>query len=213
MSKGNDNIFSVSVIKQTKKEFREDIKNAFLGSPELKKEIQKTLQQANRRIQNIENSKLASPALKAVYAERGTNKGYSVFSVSGLNPNNTSDWELMKYEYGRALSFLNNPTSTATGARQYIKYQAKRLNDIPFESANKIVDLATNPQIDQYGNVNIFHYQNILDNLKSDLMETERNYVEDSNEYAKELETRLKQAIDNTVNKLYEQLSFLDRFF
>lgn len=213
MSKKNGNIFSVSVIKQTKKEFREDIRDAFKGSPELKKEIQKTLQQANRRIQNIEKAKLASPALKAVYAERGSNKGYSVFTISGLNPTNTSDWDLMKYEYGRALAFLNNPTSTATGARQYIKYQAERLNDIPFESANKIVDLATNPQIDHYGNVNIFHYQNILDNLKGDLMETEEDFAKDSNEYAKELESRLQQAIDETANKLYDQLSFLDRFF
>ncbi len=213
MSRENGNIFSISVIKQSKKEFREDIKDAFKGSSELKKEIQKTLQQANRRIQNIEKARLASPALKAVYAERGANKGYSVFSISRLNPDNPNDWELMKYEYGRALAFLNNPTSTATGARQYIKYQAERLNDIPFESANKIVDLATNPQIDQYGNVNIFHYQNILDNLKSDLIETESDYAKDSNEYAKELESKLQQAIDETTNKLYDQLSFLDRFF
>ena len=179
----------------------------------MKKEIQKTLQQANRRIQNIENARLASPALKAVYAERGTNRGYSVFSISKLNPKNSSDWDLMKYEYGRALAFLNNPTSSATGARQYIKYQATRLNNIPFESANKIVDLATNPQIDQYGNVNIFHYQNILDNLKSDLMETESDFDKDSSEYAKELESKLQQAIDETANKLYEQISFLDRFY
>ena len=44
-------------------------------------------------------------------------------------------------------------------------------------------------------------------------METESDYAKDPNEYAKELETKLQQAIDETANKLYDQLSFLDRFF
>src|SRR5574344_2896296 len=130
-------IFSKSVIKAINKPFSELIRASALGSPELKREINRTLQQANRRIQNIQKAGLASPAVKAVYAERGKKDSFTYFSTRGLNPQNSTDWELIKYEYGRALSFLNNPTSTATGARQYIKYQADELN-IPFESANKI---------------------------------------------------------------------------
>ena len=163
-----NNIFSPSVIKAINKILNENIVNAVLGSPDLKKEINKTLQQANRRIQNIENAGLASPAVKAVIAERGK-KDYTYFSVANLDASNPIDWEQMKYEYGRAMSFLNNPTSTATGARQYIRYQARELNNIPFESANKIVDLATSPTIDEYGNVNIFSYGTILDKYKNDI--------------------------------------------
>ena len=160
-------IFSKSVIKAINKPFSEMIRAAALGSPELKREINKTLQQANRRIQNIQKAGLASPAVKAIIAEKGK-KDYTYFSIANLDLTNYIDWEQAKYEYGRALSFLNNPTSTATGARQYITYQARELN-IPFMSANKIVDLATSPSIDEYGNVNIFSYGTVLERFKSDV--------------------------------------------
>lgn len=204
-------IFSVSVIKSTDKQFKEEIKDAILGNADFKKEINRILQQANRRIQNIENANLASPAVKAVYAERGKKNSFTYFSTRGLNPQNTTDWELMKYEYGRALAFLNNPTSTATGARQYIKYQAKELN-IPFESANKIVDLATNPNIDEYGNVNIFSYHEILDRFKGDVFSTGRDIEQNGKEYAKQLEDLLQDAInkiDNDADNLIDR--FIDR--
>ena len=90
-----NNIFSPSVIKAINKILNENIVNAVLGSPDLKKEINKTLQQANRRIQNIENAGLASPAVKAVIAERGK-KDYTYFSVANLDASNPIDWEQMK---------------------------------------------------------------------------------------------------------------------
>ena len=74
------NIFSSSVIKAINKPFNEIIRAAALGSPQLKREINKTLQQANRRIQNIQNAGLASPAVKAVIAERGK-KDYTYFHI------------------------------------------------------------------------------------------------------------------------------------
>ena len=205
-------IFSVSVIKSTDRQFKEEIKDAILGNADFKKEINKILQQANRRIQNIEKANLASPALKAVYAERGKKNSFTYFSTRGLNPQNSTDWEMMKYEYGRALAFLNNPTSTATGARQYIKFQAKELN-IPFESANKIVDLATSPNIDDYGNVNIFSYHEILDRFKNDVFSTGRDIEQNGKEYAKQLEEVLQDAInkiDNDADNLVDR--FINRF-
>lgn len=202
-------IFSKSVIKSINKPLNEEITNAVIGSTGLKKLVNKVLQQANRRIQNIENAGLASPAVKAIYSERGK-KNYTYFSTSGLNPNNPNDWEVIKYEYGRAMSFLNNPTSTATGARQYIKYQATQLNNIPFESANKIVDLATSPTIDEYGNVNIFSYGEILDTFKNDVMQTENDLEKNAERYAENLESQLQ----NVINTISTSLNggFLDRF-
>lgn len=205
----SNSIFSVTVIKSTDKKFKEEIRDAILGSAVYKKEINKILQQANRRIQNIENAGLASPALKAVYAERGKKNSFTYFSIAGLNPQNKTDWELMKYEYGRAVAFLNNPTSTATGARQYIKYQATELN-VPFETANEIVDLATDPSIDEQGNVNIFSYREILDSFRDDVFSTGRDMKENGKEYAKQLEEDLK----DTINKTYKDVdNFLSRFF
>lgn len=203
------NIFTASVIKSINKPLNQDITNAVIGSKGLKTLVNRVLQQANRRIQNIEKAGLASPAVKAVYSERGK-KNYTYFSTSGLNPLDPSDWEMIKYEYGRAMSFINNPTSTATGARQYIKYQARQLNNIPFESANKIVDIATEPTIDEYGNVNIFSYGDILDTYKSDVMSTELEMVKNSKEYVENLESQLR----NVINTISASLNggFLDRF-
>lgn len=202
-------IFSKSVIKAINKPFSELIRAAALGSPQLKKEINKTLQQANRRIQNIQKAGLASPAVKAVIAEKGK-KNYTYFSIAKLDLNNYIDWEQAKYEYGRALSFLNNPTSTATGARQYIAYQARELNNIPFLSANKIIDIATDPTIDEYGNVNIFSYGSLLEKFKSDVSIVKDSMKENAEELAQELESKLQAEIDRLANS---GENFLDRFF
>lgn len=202
-------IFSKSVIKAINKPFSEMIRAAALGSPELKREINKTLQQANRRIQNVQKAGLASPAVKAVIAEKGK-RDYTYFSIANLDLTNYIDWEQAKYEYGRALSFLNNPTSTATGARQYISYQARELNNIPFMSANKIVDLATEPTIDEYGNVNIFSYGSILERFKSDVSIVKDSMKENAVELAQELESKLQAEINRLANS---GENFLDRFF
>lgn len=204
-------IYSNRVIRQSAGRNEIDITYMARNDKELKKEINKVFQQANRRIQNVTNAGLASPAVKAVIAERGK-KDYTYFTISGLKFDNDTDWEMIKYEYGRALAFLHNPTSTATGARQYIKYQAEQLHNIPFESANKIVDLATEPTIDEYGNVNIFSYGDILDRYKDDIMQHGQDIELSKEEFAEQLETKLKE-VSQRIAKQGEYLNFLDRFF
>lgn len=202
------NIFSKSVTSSLNNTELQLLLNFQEGTNELKKQMNKVFQRANRRIQNIEKAGLASPAVKAVIAERGK-KDFTYFSGRGLNPTNTTDWDLLRYEYGRALSFLNNPTSTATGARQYIRYQANRLN-IPFESANKIVDIATNPTIDEYGNVNIFSYGEILDDFKADVEQIGGKIGTNAIDYAKNLEDYLLNSWNNKRN--IDGSGLLDRF-
>ena len=202
------NIFSKSVTSSLDNTELQLLLNFQEGTAELKKQMNKIFQRANRRIQNIQKAGLASPAVKAVIAERGK-KDYTYFSSRGLNPTNTTDWDLLRYEYGRALAFLNNPTSSATGARQYIRYQANRLN-IPFESANKIVDIATDPTIDEYGNVNIFSYGEILDDFKSDVEQIGGEIGANAVDYAKNLEDYLVNSW-NTKRKA-DGSGLLDRF-
>ena len=96
-----------------------DLVGVAKGNGELKKQMMKTFQKANRRIQNVKKAGLSSPAVQQLISERGE-RGYTYFSGARLDPRNPTDWEQLKYEYGRAIAFLNNPTSSATGARQYI---------------------------------------------------------------------------------------------
>lgn len=202
------NIFSKSVTTNLDDTEMKLLLNFQEGTADLKKQMNKIFQRANRRIQNIKKAGLASPAVKAVIAERGT-RDYTYFSGRGLNPTNTTDWDLLRYEYGRALAFLSNPTSSATGARQYINYQAKRLN-IPFESANKIVDIATDPTIDEYGNVNIFSYGDILDDFKADVEKIGDEIGTNAVDYAKNLEDYLLNSW-NTKRRA-DGSGLLDRF-
>lgn len=202
------NIFSKSVTSSLNNTELQLLLNFQEGTPELKKQMNKVFQRANRRIQNIQKAGLASPAVKSVIAERGK-KDYTYFSSKGLNPTNTTDWDLLRYEYGRALAFLNNPTSSATGARQYIRYQANRLN-IPFESANKIVDIATDPTIDEYGNVNIFSYGEILDDFKADVKQIGDEIGTNAVDYAKNLEDYLLNSWNS--KRSVDGSGLLDRF-
>lgn len=102
--------FSPSVFAHTSKtRLNKEILQAVESSPELRKEISRVFQQANRRIQNIEKAGLISPAVAALHRDTGK---YTKFSMN-------QDWESLKIEYGKAISFLRQPTSTASGTRQY----------------------------------------------------------------------------------------------
>jgi len=102
--------FTAKVWKSTKNQIRKEILQAVESSPEYRKEIARVFQQANRRIQNIESKGLLSPAVQAL--NKGDIEGYTKFSMK-------HDWNALKVEYGKAISFLRQPTSTAQGARQY----------------------------------------------------------------------------------------------
>lgn len=180
------------------------------GDRDLKQLMTKTFQKANRRIQNVQNAGLASPAVQQVIAERGKRE-FTYFTGARLDPRNPTDWEHLKYEYGRALAFLNNPTSSATGARQYIKYTQRELNTT-FDGANKIVGLATQPEISENGDINIFNYSSILQRLRGDVMLEQQNGLENVDSYAIDIEQKLVNAI-NAEALQNKSTDFLDRFF
>ena len=172
-----------------------EIYDAAIGSKNLKKEMLRIFQKANRRAQNIENADLISPALQALKAERGSfADGYSKFSISGLNINNADDWTRAKQEYNRALQFLNNPTSTARGARQYTQHIADTYTKGDFTKAKILLEYVTKPEITDLG-VNAFQYKAILENFQTDVMEIENDLTAD--EYAAALEDTIQTATLN----------------
>src|SRR5574344_416113 len=184
------------------------------GTSDLKKQMLKTFQKANRRIQNVKNAGLSSPSVQQLISERGE-RGFTYFSGANLDPRNPTDWEQLKYEYGRATSFLNNPTSSARGARQYINYYKNELG-VSFDGANKIIGLATEPEISENGEINIFNYSSILENIKSDVMLSQKSNLENVNSYGNELEEKIIHALENEIhshNTRGIDDSFLDRFF
>lgn len=120
--------FSKKVTKNFSKEkARKDIINAIEGNSEFRKEIRRVFQIANRRIQNIEQGGYYSPALASL-GKSGV-KGYSKFSVKGFG-NTGTDWNTLLKEYTKAINFLNSPTSTATGAKEF-EMQVKEKFNVP----------------------------------------------------------------------------------
>ena len=120
--------FSKKVTKNFNKEkARKDIINAIEGNAEMRKEMRRVFQVANRRIQNIEQGGYYSPALASL-GKSGV-KGYSKFSVKGFG-NTGSDWQSLLKEYTKAINFLNSPTSTATGAKEF-ELQVKQKFNVP----------------------------------------------------------------------------------
>ena len=120
--------FSKKVTKNFNKEkARKDIINAIEGNAEMRKEMRRVFQVANRRIQNIEQGGYYSPALASL-GKSGV-KGYSKFSVKGFG-NTGADWNTLLKEYTKAINFLNSPTSTATGAKEF-ELQVKQKFNVP----------------------------------------------------------------------------------
>lgn len=117
--------FTQSVFGATQRaKIKKEILQAVESSPEYRKEIARVFQMANRRIQNIEQSGQLSPAVQAL--NKGDVKGFTKFSMKG-------DWNTLKIEYGKAISFLSQPTSTAQGARQYGQHLQRMYDLTPDE--------------------------------------------------------------------------------
>lgn len=117
--------FTKSVFGATlRAKIKKEILQAVESSPEYRKEIARVFQMANRRIQNIEQSGQLSPAVQAL--NKDDVKGFTKFSMKG-------DWTTLKIEYGKAISFLRQPTSTAQGARQYGQHLQRMYDLTPDE--------------------------------------------------------------------------------
>lgn len=153
--KGNPNgvKFSKTVTKAVSNwKFNKDILNSVESAKELRKEINRVFHAANRRLQNIENSGVFSPAANAVntYLENDEisafNK-FAKFSTAG------KDWNEIKRDYAAAIEFLKKPTSTASGAKQFENDVRQRLKLTPkqFEHIKGLIN--DGGGVMEYGNL------------------------------------------------------------
>ena len=153
--KGNSNgvKYSKTVTKAVSNwSLRKDILNSVESAKELRKEINRVFHAANRRLQNIENSGVFSPAANAVneYLRDdivGTFNKFSKFSTAG------KDWNELKRDYAAAIEFLKKPTSTSTGAKQFENDIRQRLK-LSKEQFNHIKGLINDGGgVMEYGNL------------------------------------------------------------
>lgn len=171
------------------------IEKAVESSPALRAEIARTFQVANRRMQNIERAGLISPAVVA--ANKGDINRFTKFSMR-------QSWPSLKEEYARALAFLSDETSTASGARQYKKalQGMLNLNSEPelFESvydnmARNINAIVANEQSN-------FTYQQIMDVIKTETRNASQSIEQRVNQYEQQIQDNIHQSAVDFLNRL-----------
>lgn len=189
---------------------KSEILTALESDPVLRKEIARTFQQANRRIQNVENSGIVSPAVVAL--NKGDIKGFAKFSMK-------HDWNDLKIEYAKAVAFLQQPTSSATGTKEYAQHLKRtyKLNDDEFSLMQnrligKIASVSDEKFLEQY----LMQYKDftgeleqeskdVSDQIESDAIKIADSLQDDLNEQAKAIEDeqeRMSGLLDDTLAKI-----------
>ena len=154
----------------------------------LRKEIARVFQQANRRIQNVEQTGLVSPAVVAL--NKGDLKGFAKFSMK-------HDWNDLKIEYSKAVSFLQQPTSTASGTREYSNHLKKSydLNDKEFKLMQdklmgKIASVSDERFLEQY----LMQYKDFTGELEQESRDVSDQIEDDA--------VRIENALDDAIDKI-----------
>ncbi len=154
----------------------------------LTKEIRRIFQMANRRIQNVERLGIVSPAVVAL--NKGDIKGFTKFSMA-------HEWEELKIEYAKAVSFLQQPTSTATGTKEYAKHlqTTYNLTDKEFKLMQdklmgKIASVSDERFLEQY----LMQYKDFTGELESESKDVS-DQIEDE-------ATRIENALDAAMEQL-----------
>lgn len=192
--------FSATVTKGLKNKLQKDIVNSIEGSPEMRKEIRRVFQQANRRIENIEKSGLFSPAVASL--GKGNVKGYSKFSVKGFG-NTGDDWKTLKKEYAKAISFLNQPTSMASGAKDFEKNVKSQMN-VSDDIWNDIRDSI----LGGYNSVSnelllALPYSDFIQDIYNRAVQSSSEQIErDAKKIADELQKNINQTAEETAEEI-----------
>lgn len=159
----------------------------------LRKEIARVFQQANRRIQNVEKTGIVSPAVVAL--NKGNITGFTKFSMR-------HSWEDLKIEYSKAVSFLRQPTSTATGTKEYAEHLKKAydLDDKSFalmqdKLMGKIASVSDERFLEQY----LMQYKDFTGELEQESKDVSDQIEDDAVKIENALDDALEQ-IGNDPN-------------
>lgn len=195
--------FSPSVYAKTSKlKLKREILQAVESSPEMRKEIARVFQMANRRIQNIEQIGLLSPAVQAL--NKGDIKGYTKFSMK-------HDWNSLKVEYGKAISFLRQPTSTAQGARQYGQHLQRvyylkpdEYNLMARNLQGKLNSVSDNYFVERY----LMRYKDFTGEMEQSARDISTQIESEAESISRAIDDEIERATNEAANKIDD---YIDR--
>ena len=192
--------YSIKILNRLNKtKLRQDVIKAKESSPEYRAEIRRVFQMANRRIQNIESAGLMSPAVAAL--NKGDITGYSKFSMSGKT------WEELKLEYGRAVAFLRQPTSTATGVRQYNAHlqaaydlTADEFNLMARDLQGKLSSLSDSAFVDRY----LMRYKDFTGEMEQSAADISTQIESEAESIRRAIDAQIQKEADEVVQRASE---------
>ena len=198
--------FSIKTFAFTSKvQLRQDILQSLKSSPALRAEIRRVFQMANRRIQNIESKELVSPAVMAL--NKGDIQGFTKFSMKG-------SWEDLKAEYGKAVAFLRQPTSTATGVREYNAHLMKAYDLAKDEfdlMAKKIQDKFLSVKDDNFVEQYLMRYKDYTGELEMEAEDVSQQIESDAVMLAQALEKDIQREADSAADAISREQSAIAR--
>ena len=205
--------YHAQVYRYIKQQAKPVILQAEESNPQMRAEIARVFQQANRRIQNIENKGLISPAVQAL--GKSDVQGFTKFSMR-------QDWESLKVEYAKAIGFLQQPTSTTTGTRDYNRYlmQTYDLTEDEFNlMANKLNDKLTSVSDEEFVERYLMRYKDFTGELEqtaqdvSTQIESEaesianaldRDIENEAEKKSSEVANDVANTVDNAINAILD---------
>lgn len=197
--------FSSGVLKSIKQQVKQEILQAAESSPELRKEIARVFQMANRRIQNIENKGLLSPAVAAL--GKGDITGYTKFSMA-------NDWETLKIEYAKAVSFLRQPTSSAKGTTQYNRHLQKVYHLTPDEFNlmaqslnNRLTSLSDSDFVERY----LMRYKDFTGELEQAATDISGQIESEAESIQRALEQEVEESAENAAIEIEDEFKSIQR--
>lgn len=171
--------------------------NSTESNPILRKEIARVFQMANRRIQNIENAGLMSPAVEAL-GKQGIER-YTKFSMK------MDSWTALKMEYARAVAFLRQPTSTATGTREYNNYLKNTygLTDEEFNYMvkylqDKLTSMSDTDFVERY----LMRYKDFTGEMETEAKSLSDMIESDAVSIEQALQANVEKAVDAVVDTI-----------
>lgn len=198
--------YSKFVYVLTAQQVKKEVLQAAESSPKLRKEISRVFHQANRRIQNIEKSGLYSPAVAAL--NKGNISGFTKFSMK-------QDWETLKIEYGKAVAFLRQPTSTASGVRQYNEHIRKEYDltkdefDLMSKSLNnKLTSISDTEYVERY----LMYYKDFTGELENAAAEDVSIQIEsEAEQIQRALDANIERAANQAVKDHEKMVDEIER--
>lgn len=197
--------YSNGVIKSIKQDVKKEILQSIKSSPELRQEVSRVFQMANRRIQNIENKGILSPAVAAL--NKGDIKGYTKFSMA-------NDWNTLKIEYAKAVSFLRQPTSSASGTAQYNSYLQKAYDLTPDEFNlmskslnNRLTSLSDSDFVERY----LMRYKDFTGELEQAATDVSSQIESEAESIQRALEQEIEDNSEKIANKIGDTVESLEQ--